>query len=153
MGVNSTDTCGRRTAGLFFCDCVRLLLLVILLFIAPRGGFINGILPVYISSNALFPLMALFMWLKPEEYRNYITLYTAGKVITLVSFFAWEIFSSGNFTEEGNPARNILLLGMCIFLNLADIFSVWIAGTVQHKWRQRQCPPPEPAVHAGKGDI
>ena len=86
-------------AVLFFYECLRLLLLIVFLFISSSmgsAGFASGaFFPyiVYISSNALFPLMILFVWLRPGEYRNYITLYKAGKIIGVVSFYVWEIFS------------------------------------------------------------
>jgi len=123
------------TAVLFFYEVFRVLFLVILLFIAPQEGPLTGILPVYISSNALFPIMALFVWLKPEEHRNYLTLYIAGKVIALVSFFAWQFFSSWEYIWVGNAARSILILGAYILLNVADIFSVCGAWLIKNKYR------------------
>ena len=121
-------------AVLFFYEVFRVLILVILLFITPQEGAFGGVLPVYISANALFPIMALFVWLKPEEYRGYITLYIAGKVIVLVSFFAWQFFSPREFMWVENAARNILVLGAYILLNLADILSVWGAWVIKNKY-------------------
>jgi len=120
---------------LFFYEVFRILFLVILLFISPQENSIAGILPVYISSNALFPLMALFMWLKPAEHRNYITLYIAGKVIVLVSFFAWNFFSSWDILWFGIGIRSILILGAFVLLNLADALSVWGAWVMKNKYR------------------
>jgi len=83
-------------AGLFIYEIVRLFLLVVFMYLAtvesgflPAGSNSGGFFPcnVYLSSNALFPLMALFLWLKPEEYRGYLTLYMAGKAIAVVSFY------------------------------------------------------------------
>jgi hypothetical protein len=123
------------TAVLFFYEVFRVLFLVILLFIPLQGSSISGNLPVYISSNALFPLMALFVWLKPEEYSNYLTLYIAGKVIVLVSFIAWQFFSTQDFVWAGNAVRSILIWGAFILLNLADILSVWGAWIIKDKYR------------------
>jgi hypothetical protein len=123
------------SAVLFFYEVFRVLFLVILLLIPHQEGSINGILPVYISSNALFPLMALFVWLKPEEHRSYLTLYIAGKLIVLFSFFAWHFFTTWDFIWAGNAARNILILGAYILINLADILSVWGAWKIKNKYR------------------
>ena len=120
---------------LFFYEVFRVLFLVIILLVPFRETSANEILPVYISSNALFPLMALFLWLKPEEYGNYITLYIAGKIIALVSFFAWQFLSPRDYIWAGNAARSILILGAYILLNLADILSVWGAWMIKNKYR------------------
>ena len=142
-------------AALFIYECVRILLLIVLLFIVPEesgfsgsfpgaGGFLSGsyesgaFFPylVYLSANALFPLMALFVWLRPEEYRNYLTLYMAGKIITAVSFYAWGLFSTRNLPGMENLIRSIALLGGSIFICLADILSVGGAWALKRKYRQ-----------------
>jgi len=137
-------------AALFIYECLRILLLVVLLFLAPPGnGIPSGIglqegsfsswafFPyfVYLSANALFPLMALFIWLKPGEYRNYLTLYMAGKIIAAVSFYAWGFFSSREFPGVENIVRSITLLGGSIFICLADILSVGGAWALKKKFR------------------
>ena len=90
----------------------------------------------YLSANALFPLMALFVWLRPEEYRNYLTLYMAGKIIAAVSFYAWGFFSSREFPGVENIVRSITLLGGSVFISLADILSVGGAWMLKNKYRQ-----------------
>ena len=112
--------------------------------------FFSGFYSVYMSANALFPLMALFMWLKPGEYRNFSTLYIAGKIIALISFYSWEIFSiqrgvssnlllrlglgSREFTGNENLTRALILFGGSALLSLADILSVWGAWTFNKKY-------------------
>ena len=120
-------------AALFCYEVIRFLLLVVFLYIAPQENIYGTFFPymVYLSVNALFPLMALFVWLRPEEYRNYLTLYMAGKIIGTVSFFVWEIFSSLGAAEIENQAPGIVLLGGSIFLHLADTLSVWGAWTLK----------------------
>ena len=125
--------------GLFIYECLRLLLLVVFMFIAPpEGSVVEAFFPyvVYLSANALFPLMALFIWLRPEEYRNYSVLYIAGKIIVVISFFAWEFFSSREFPGIENVAIGFVLLGGSVFLCLADILSVWGAWTLKNKNNQ-----------------
>jgi hypothetical protein len=40
---------------------------------------------------ALFPLMALFIWLDTEKYKTYIPLYLAGKCINVFILLGWLI--------------------------------------------------------------
>jgi len=129
-------------ATLFFYEIFRLLLLVCFLFVAaPEGEVLMGssgsgaFFPylVYLSANALFPLMALFLWLRLEEYRNYLPLYAAGKIIGVVSFYAWEFLSSRGFPGAENLARSMVLLGGSVFISLADILTVWGALTLKKK--------------------
>ena len=142
-------------AALFFYEVFRLSLLLVFLFIAPlESGFSIGsgffmesfvswaFFPylVYLSANALFPLMALFVWLKPEEYRNYLTLYMAGKVITAVSFYVWEIFSSREFPGVENLARSMVLMGGSVFICLADMLSIGGAWMLKSKFRRALAP-------------
>jgi hypothetical protein len=129
------NVCRLLAALLFFYECLRLLVLLIFQIIAPSEGLISGVLPVYISSNALFPLMTLFVWLKPEEYRNYLSLYIAGKLIVLVSFFAWQFFSSSGYIFMEDAARSMLILGGYALLNLTDVFTVWGAWILKNKYR------------------
>ena len=123
--------------GLFFYECLRLLALVVFLLIASEVSFTESY-SVYMTSNALFPMMALFIWLSPGEYRNYISLYIAGKIIMLISFYVWEIFSFREFLMSGNFAINLLLFGGNAILSLTDILSVWLAWTINKKLRKAQ---------------
>ena len=132
-------------AGLFFFEIFRLLALVVFLFVSPmESGFsaastASGAFPlyvVYLSSNALFPLLALFVWLKPEEYRNYLPLYLAGKIIGMVSFYTWEIFSSRQFLGAENVVKSLILVGGAAFLGLLDMLSVWGAWTLKNRFRK-----------------
>jgi hypothetical protein len=123
-------------AGLFFYDCLRLLLLVVFLLMASVGGSISGPFPVYMSSNALFPLMTLFIWLKPGEYRNYIALYTAGKIIALVLFFIWEIFTFSELIRFNIQEKSVIILTIGALLSVADILSVWGVLVINRKFRR-----------------
>ena len=112
-------------AGLFFYECLRLFCLVFILLVASGNASISGTYSVYMSPNALFTLMALFIWLKPEEYANYTTLYIAGKIIALVSFYVWEIFSFREFARSEDLVRSIVILGGSALISLADMLSIW----------------------------
>ena len=135
-------------AALFFYEVFRVLLLVVFLFIVSgEGGFPDGFSAesaseaffpylAYLSANALFPLMALFVWLRPQEYHNYLTLYMAGKIIGAVSFYTWGFFSSREFPGMDDIVRSMTLLGGSVFINLADILSVGGAWFLHKKVRQ-----------------
>ena len=128
-------------AALFVYECFRLLLLAAFLTIASSMG--NGIswgmgaffpYMVYISSSALFPLMALFVWLRPKEHQNYLTLYMAGKVIAVVLFFVWAI----SLPDTGSVAGSITLWASSILVNMADVLSVWGAWALKKKYRKTE---------------
>ena len=129
-------------AGLFIYEILRFLLLVV--FLSLDGGFLSdnlrsgGFFPydVYLSSNALFPLMALFLLLNPREYRSYLTLYMAGKIIGVVSFYVWEVFSTRNLPGGMNLLSNIIFLGGSVFISLMDILSLWGAWMLKNKWKK-----------------
>ena len=127
-------------AGLFVYECLRLLTLVIFLLASPFEGFIGGPYSVYMSSNALFPIMALFMWLQYNEYRNFVALFIAGKIIAMVSFFVWEIFSFMGFSVSGNVAGSLVLFIGSALLCLADTISVWVVWAINNKYRRAIAP-------------
>ena len=127
-------------AGLFVYECLRLLVLVIFLLMLPLGGSTGGPYPVYMSSNALFPIMALFMWLRFEEYRNYIALFIAGKVIAMVSFFVWEVFSFMEFAGSGYTGGSLVPFGGGALLCLTDTISFWVLWAINNKYRRATAP-------------
>ena len=149
------DVCRPLGAGLFFYECLRILLLVVFLAIVPpyggfplesgipEGSFAGGaFFPyiVYLSSNALFPLMALFVWLRTEEYRNYLPLYMAGKFIVVLLFYIWAIFSHREFPGMEFVAKSMILWFGSILLSLADILSILGAWTINSRFRRAHVP-------------
>ena len=126
-------------AGLFFYECLRLFLLVVFIFAASMGNGLNvSGFPylAYLSSNALFPMMALFIWLRPVEHSNYLSLYMAGKIIALVTFYLWQIFSSRDFWGAENIIIYALLLWGSVIVSLTDMFSLWGAWALRNKLRR-----------------
>jgi hypothetical protein len=77
--------------GLLVSECVRLLGLV--------GAFVlfrpDSAFPwlLYVVPNALFPLIALFLWLDFSRYAVYLPLYLAGKCVGIFSIVGWLIAS------------------------------------------------------------
>jgi len=136
------------SAALFIYECFRLSLLVAFLLISqsiesvfPAGSLAGGaFFPyiAYISSTALFPLMTLFMWLRPQEHRSYIALYMTGKIIGIVLFYTWAIFPFGEFTGMENARNNMTLLWVSIGINMADVLSVWGAWTLKKENRKAE---------------
>jgi hypothetical protein len=83
--------------GLLIYDMVRMFIMLdMLLAVIPLGEepwprwfpFL-----VYAAPQALFPLMGLFLLIRPGEYRPFIQLYLAGKTVSLVSALGWTVFS------------------------------------------------------------
>ena len=136
-------------AGLFFYECLRLLLLVVFMFLGNpvNGGFFPYL--VYLSSNALFPLMVLFVWLRPAEYRNYLSLYITGKIVALVSFYAWQFFSFREFPGEENVVLSVVLFWGSVSVSLADILSLWGAWVLKNKSRQMPADSANPPESGG----
>jgi hypothetical protein len=81
--------------------------------------------------------MALFIWLGYDEYKNYISLFIAGKVIAVVSFFAWELFSFLEFAGSFQAIGSIILFGGGALLCLADTLSVWGMWAIDKKFRNK----------------
>jgi hypothetical protein len=113
--------------GLFLYEILRIVVLIRLLtaFLSPmEDGYLFPYL-VYTVPNAFFPLMALFIWMSLERYRPYISLYTAGKIITVVSFLAWFILSFGTLRDFVLESRmDLVLLSGAFLLTAGDILSI-----------------------------
>ena len=127
-------------AGLFVYECLRLLVLVVFLLASPLEGSIGGPYSVYMSSNAMFSIMALFMWLRFTEYRHYAALFIAGKVIAMVSFFVWEIFSFMGFSGSVYTTGSLFLFGGGALLCILDTISVWVVWTINNKYKRAIAP-------------
>jgi hypothetical protein len=69
------------------------------MFILPGESAIPWL--AFASPGALFPLMALFLWLDIRRYNTYIPLYIAGKCIGILSLVGFSIVSRGfTMTKE-----------------------------------------------------
>ena len=78
---------------------------------------------VYTAPGALFPLMALFIWLNSQRYRAYLPLFAAGKCIWISTLLGWSIIS-GQVTMIGR------FLGAAVFAEIVlicgDLLSIII---------------------------
>ena len=123
---------------LFIYECFRLFLLLILVFATISETFIdNAFFPyaVFISPNTMFLLMALFLWLRPEVYSKYLSLYMAGKAISVILFLVWEFGSTRNFALSENIIISLYLFIGVVLINLADILSIWGAWVIKARIR------------------
>ena len=128
-----------QRAVLFFYECIRLLALLIMVFLAsPESAGGGAFFPyaAYFSPNVLFLLAALFVWLRPEVYRNFLSLYIAGKTLSVVLFFLWILMSSRQFSLDENIARSYILLMGSVLLSLADVLSILGARFLSNKYRE-----------------
>jgi hypothetical protein len=130
--------------GLFFYEVFRVLLLAgLFVFFSPLEGAAfpwGGVFPflVYVTPNALFPLMALFLWVRPGAFGAYAPLYLAGKVIAVIAFYAWGVFVFVPVLglpflglEPGNVRAGLVLLGGSFIVSLGDVVSI-LAGWLLH---------------------
>jgi hypothetical protein len=110
----------------FVFECIKLVVIITILIIQGNlpGLFIKILLT---APEALFPLMALFIWLDTDRYKEYIPLFLAGKCIGIFLLLDWFIFS-GQVTMIGKMfgsavyAEMILLCGD--LLSLGAVFFI-----------------------------
>jgi hypothetical protein len=122
----------------FIYDSVRLIVMtsILVVFIQPASLHDGGVFPYmfYTVPNSLFPLMSLFLWVNLGAYKPFIALYMAGKILAVVSVFAWLMFSlpliSASFLE-GRRAT-VIVAGTALFLSAGDALSV-LGGAILKK--------------------
>ena len=117
--------------SLFSVDIIRLLIIAlsIAIFYQIQGDSSNDFFPnlVYISSNALFPLISFFIFLKPLENKNYLPLYIAGKTIAVILFYIWAVFSlpfDQVIIGREKFIQFLIIFGGAIFISLLDALSI-----------------------------
>jgi hypothetical protein len=102
---------------------------------------------VYAAPNALFPLMGLFLLSRPGEYRSYISLYVAGKIIVIVSILGWIVFSFQSIylsiLNAALPAREFITIFSLLFcLIVLDTGSLLANSLLKNKLNQNQAEEP-----------
>jgi len=120
----------------FALECIKLMVIALIIIIqgnAP-GLFIKILLA---APGALFPLMALFIWLDTERYKEYPPLFLAGKSIGIFLLLGWfiifrQVTMIGSIFGLAVYAEGILLFG--------DLLS---AGAVLLISRDIKSPEPE----------
>jgi len=92
-------------------------------------GDVSGLLIkiVLAAPGALFPLMALFVWLDTNRYKEYLPLFSAGKCIGIFLLLGWFIVSRqvtiiGKFLGVSIYAELMLLC--CDLLSLGAVLLI-----------------------------
>ena len=135
----------------FIYDFARLVVMTGLLVGFVQAESSHTLFPYvfYAVRNGLFPLMSFFLWVNLGAYKPFIALYMAGKILAVVSAFAWLIFSlpgiSASFLEAG---RSIFIMaGTALLLSLGDALSI-LGGAMALK---NAAPPREPGLPLAQG--
>ncbi|MDR3138711.1 MAG: hypothetical protein LBT95_03445 [Treponema sp.] len=119
-------------------------------FMAAEGSGTEFFSPyvVFMAPNALFPLMSLFLWLHLERYRPYLSLYMAGKIVSVVSAAAWIVSSFRKIPESlyAGGAQALVLLGMAFVFVFTDLLSVGGLWFLRNRLRGKKAPA---AVYGG----
>jgi hypothetical protein len=137
----------------FLYELFRLGLLVgFFAVLAPREEA-GAVFPyvVYVTANGLYPLMALFIWRDLEQYRNYLPLYGAGKILGVFCFYLWGFFmvqsffggsgaENSLFMDPLRQSRGLLRLGGSLLISLGDLFSVLGCWILYSKLRRAAIP-------------
>lgn len=135
-------------------ECIRLLVLAwVFVFFRPGDG--AGLFPwlVYAVPNALFPLMALFLWRQFSRYAVYAPLYISGKCIALASIAGFWIFSRQNIYAAlslKNPGV-FMALGCLLFLLAGDLCAAAGGLALARKIPALEGTAEVPAEAAGEG--
>ncbi|MDR2068389.1 MAG: hypothetical protein LBP71_00795 [Spirochaetaceae bacterium] len=142
--------------GLLLYDFLRLLfMLELLITVIPLGKTPEASWFPYLAyavPNALFPLMAFFLLIRPGEYRGYVSLYLAGKIIVIVTVIGWILLSLRHIFTSGIPVPEFIrILGLVFCFIVLDTASV-VGGSLL-KNRLYQKPPPEPEEIADRDAI
>jgi hypothetical protein len=116
--------------GIFLFELGRLLLILWMMtaLVIPlrADGEIGFPYLGYGVPNALFLLMAFFLLLRPGEYRPYIHLYMAGKIIAIAANLGWLLFSLRDIPLAAamDTERTQLILGFVFLLVALDGLSI-----------------------------
>ena len=117
--------------GIFVYDVLRLIVMLetAVLFALPANSSEGAVFPLlaYMAPNALFPMMALLFWFRPDEYRPYLFLYISGKIVGIMANLGWLAFSIKNTTFDMmilGDFSSRLFLGSAFAMIFLDGFSV-----------------------------
>jgi hypothetical protein len=114
--------------ALFVYECIRIVALTfILIYLFYGTSSVTWF--AFTAPGALFPIMALFLWIDTANFKAYIPLYIAGKCIGLFSLALWSVMSKQNMIIGWNylfyiPPETAILFGD--LLALAAIFIIFM---------------------------
>jgi hypothetical protein len=109
----------------FTLECIKLMVIALIIIIQ---GNVPGMFTkiVLAAPGALFPIMALFIWLDTERYKEYLTLFLAGKCIGIFLLLGWFIIFSqvimiGRILGFAVYAEGLLLFGDLLSLGAVSL--------------------------------
>jgi hypothetical protein len=112
--------------AVFLIECIKLMCIstVLMMQSGEPGLLIKLILA---APGALFPIMALFIWLDTDRYKEYLPLFMTGKCIGIFLLLVWFIASQqatmiGKVLGVDVYAELILLVGD--LLSLGSVFLI-----------------------------
>ena len=120
-------------AGLCIYECIRLgFLLAAFTALRPGEGTAFPWL-TYGASNALFPLMALFLLLDNARYAGYAPLYAAGKCVSFFATIGWCVISRQHLLAAALRDNTFLfvapgILGILLFGDMLSVAAGLIIG-------------------------
>ncbi|MCL2719972.1 MAG: hypothetical protein FWD47_01355 [Treponema sp.] len=107
--------------GLFVYECVRFITLTFFLLLILRNNPGLFIVVIFAVPLALFPLMALFLWLDTDRFRAYLPLFLAGKCIGIIILLIWSIISKQDIIVQSNILCGDLLSFAAVLLIIKDL--------------------------------
>jgi hypothetical protein len=129
--------------GIFVYDVLRLIVMLetAVLFALPVNSPEEVVFPLlaYMAPNALFPMMTLLLWLRPDDYNPYIFLYIAGKIVGIMANLGWLAFSIKSTTLDmmiHGSFNSRLFLGLALVMVRLDGLSV-LGGFLLNRGRTK----------------
>ncbi len=106
-------------------DVVRLIVIIGVITRLGRQSVSQDSYPylVYASAQALFPIMAWFVYLNAEKYFAYLPLNIAGKCINIVLSGIWGFRVVSGFSETMS-FEFFMCLGLTLIVMFTDIISI-----------------------------
>ncbi len=110
---------------LFLYDVVRLVLIVSTMTQLGKLSLGKGSYPylVYTSPQALFPIMAWFVYFDAEKYAGYFPLNIAGKCVSILLTGIW-VFNALPVNRAAMSVDFLICLGLTVIIMFADIISI-----------------------------
>ncbi len=100
-------------------------------------GSLSSYAIVYAAPQALFVLMAFFLWRSPQRYAAFLPLYTAGKVISAFSVGVWllKTLPSAEIALGLGKIGVLLLLGVSALIVMFDLLTALFGLLLLHGQR------------------
>jgi len=123
----------------FVLECIKLMVIALIIILqGDSPGLFTKILLA--APGALFPLMALFIWLDTDRYKEYLPLFSAGKCIGIFLLLVWfiifrqvtmigKIFGSAIYAEVLVLCGDLLSLGAVL----------QIRNAIKNEMEEKEC--------------